>query len=120
MAAMERKKVLDVTRVRPLIHGLRDELWPFAEAHVTAYETRATGPVALDDAITDVGADLNDAAEAVASFADGTPAYRAALVRLVARGIALLALDELKRGPKTIEREMERLGLDGYPKRTRA
>lgn len=116
-AQKPRKKILDVTKVGPLVRGLGDELAPFAEAHVIGYETSPSRPVTLDGIMSDVGADVEDAGESFDTNTKDPAAHRASLVRLVARGIALLALDELNRGSKTIEREMNRLGKDGYPKR---
>lgn len=73
-----------------------------------AYETRAD-LVSLE---TDVQLDLMDASSAFSEIDPRLRSKRRVLLhRIVGRAIALLAIDELRRGSPTIERETMRLDV---------
>jgi hypothetical protein len=98
---------LTVETARPLLLGAGDEVYPFALRLVERVAKH-------EDSKGELHNWTHDAIEEWSTTPAGDSAeQRAALLRMVAAGVALLVLDELERGTDVVEREVGRLDADG-------
>lgn len=108
-------KRVKMTKVLPYVEWVMDHVADFAAEHISQYAD--TGP---EEAVPDIESDLMDAVEQFGGLEDVEfTEKRAALVRIVARAVGLLVLDEAIRGTKLIQKEMKRLDHIGFLKPAR-
>ncbi len=107
---------LKAEQLPPLIKGTLDGLAPMVKAQVEAH-----GKASLVEAEGDIGRGLgDDFIEFCGTSRARHPAEsRAALMRVAARAIALLTLDEQVRGKEACEQDASRLDPQGYVKSPR-
>ncbi len=103
----KRMKRFNVEKTPSYVRATLEELEDFANAHLTNYELSSEGPIELESLIDDAHSDVCDAANRLEGNDPGGPNYRATLVKVAARAIALLALDELNRGSRAIKKDMK-------------
>lgn len=97
-----------VERVGDLLYGVADEIRPFANAHAAfASKSETVEGSTVYDLINEVEADLVDACEGVHPKKSDGLERRAALVRLAARTMVLLARRQAGHGATRRGRERE-------------
>jgi hypothetical protein len=108
------RKYISLEDLLPHINGAGDELLPYAHKNAKDYFDGRTG--AVKGALSDWEADLSDAFETWGGYEDGTPEKRAALIRLGACLLRVMAIDAVSRGDKACDRIAERMSDTGHLK----
>ncbi len=106
-------KKLNLSKLTPIIRGTADELITFAVDYAKQYDKTQ-----IDQSMTDIEADLSDAHERLDRASDEDfLERRAAVVSVAARALALLAVDEQRRGARAVTRDMKQIDELGFVKR---
>ena len=109
-------KTATLDHIQTILNSAGEEAQPIANARLEDYFQAAKGTIDPAEAITDFESQLADAAEAWQMADDESAEKRAAVLRVIASAMVLLAVDEAVRGDEACEKIGKRTDPLGFLK----